>query len=80
MKMRFIRLKLDNFAGIATGHVEFGPGLNILYGPNELGKSTLAESIRAVLLMQSTSKAHEPWVRWNTDEPPQVDRWELSPR
>ena len=73
MKMRFIRLKLDNFAGIASGQVKFGPGLNILYGPNELGKSTLAESIRAVLLMQSNSKAHEPWVRWNTDEPPEVE-------
>ncbi len=71
--MRFLRLKLEQFAGVVSGQVEFGPGLNVLYGPNELGKSTLAEAARTALLMQHTSAAHEPWIRWNTDESPSVE-------
>ncbi|MDA1013045.1 MAG: AAA family ATPase [Planctomycetota bacterium] len=71
--MRFVSLKMEHFAGVVSSHVEFGPGLNVLYGPNELGKSTTAEAARAALLLQSTSAAHKPWIRWNSDDAPYVE-------
>jgi recombinational DNA repair ATPase RecF len=37
MKLR--RLREKDFAGIAQTDLDLGPGLNILYGPNDLGKS-----------------------------------------
>ena len=71
--MRFVSLKMEHFAGVIASKVEFGPGLNVLYGPNELGKSTTAEAARAALLLQSTSAAHKPWIRWNSDDAPYVE-------
>jgi len=48
--MRIERLQLDGF-GRFDSPVEwtFGPGLNVLVGPNESGKSTIQESILAIL-------------------------------
>jgi hypothetical protein len=54
------------------GALQLGPGLNILYGPNELGKSTLAEAIRAVLLLQPTAKHHEQYLSWHSGQRPEV--------
>ena len=39
--MKLLRLQVADFAAIANAEIEFGPGLNVLYGPNDLGKSTL---------------------------------------
>jgi recombinational DNA repair ATPase RecF len=33
--MRIHRLRVVNFPAIGNVDVEFGPGLNVLYGPNE---------------------------------------------
>ena len=52
--------------------LEFGPGLNVLYGPNDLGKSSLAWAIRAVLLMQHNSAEHERFVSWYGPGEPRV--------
>lgn len=71
--MKFVSLKIEHFAGVISSEVEFGPGLNVLYGPNELGKSTTAEAARAALLLQPSSAAHKPWIRWNSDDAPQVE-------
>ncbi|TPW15825.1 MAG: hypothetical protein FD129_832, partial [bacterium] len=48
--MRIERLQLDGF-GRFDGTVQwtFGPGLNVILGPNESGKSTMQESILAIL-------------------------------
>jgi predicted ATP-dependent endonuclease of OLD family len=35
--MRLRRLHIVSFAAIESVDVEFGPGLNVLYGPNDLG-------------------------------------------
>ena len=40
--MRFRRLDVRAYRAIDQAELEFGPGLNVLYGPNDLGKSTLA--------------------------------------
>ena len=35
-----------SFGAIGNVDVEFGPGPNVLYGPNDLGKSALGKAIR----------------------------------
>jgi exonuclease SbcC len=43
------QLRLHPFAGTTDGTVRFGPGLNVVLGPNEAGKTTLAHALRRVL-------------------------------
>ncbi len=66
------RLEVVDCAGIAEASVDLRPGLNVLHGPNELGKSTLAEAVRAVLLLQSGSSAAGVLNDWHGDAPPRV--------
>lgn len=66
------RLEVTHCAGIAAASVDLAPGLNVLHGPNELGKSTLAAAIRAALLLQSQSSAAEPLRDWHIDALPEV--------
>ena len=63
---------MRHFAGIRSADVELDQGLNVLYGPNELGKSTLVRAIRAALLLQDSATAASDFVDWHTDHPPQV--------
>lgn len=71
--MRFRRLIVRDFRAIEEARVELGPGLNVLYGPNDLGKTTLATAIRAALLLPAESTAHQSFVPWHKDERPEVD-------
>ena len=71
--MRLLRLRVMDFAAIVKADVEFGKGLNVLYGPNDLGKSTLAESIRSVLLLPHTSTFSEQYVPWRGGHQPTVE-------
>ena len=64
------RLEVTHCAGIAAAGIDLEPGLNVLHGPNELGKSSLVAAIRAALLLQSTSTAAENLFDWNSIEPP----------
>lgn len=66
------RLEVSDCAGIADASVDLEPGLNVLYGPNELGKSTLVEAARAVLLAQSGSSAAGVLDDWHADGPPTI--------
>jgi hypothetical protein len=65
-------LDIRSFRCISRLRVEFGDRLNVLHGPNELGKSTLLEAIRAALLLPATATVAEEFVPWGTDETPQV--------
>jgi hypothetical protein len=71
--VRLVRIEVSHFGSIRQAAFDFGPGLNVLYGPNDLGKSTLAEAIRLALLLPSTSTAHEPWIPWTGAHRPIVD-------
>src|SRR5271156_450830 len=62
--MRLHRLRIESFGAIGNVDVEFGPGLNVLYGPNDLGKSTAVASIRLGLLLPHTSTHGEQYVGW----------------
>lgn len=70
--MKLLSLSLKNFRGVVEARVSFGPRLNVLYGPNELGKSTIVESIRAAFLLPTGSKEADSFVPWGTDEVPLV--------
>ncbi len=71
--MKLHRLHVADFAAIADADIEFGPGLNVLYGPNDLGKSTLAEAIRLALLLPHTSTHIEEYVPWTGGRDPVIE-------
>lgn len=49
------RVSVQDFGCLtATTDVEFGPGLNVIHGPNEIGKTTLFRAIRYALTIKST--------------------------
>ena len=66
------RLEVTHCAGIAAAGIDLAPGLNVLHGPNELGKSSLAAAIRAALLLQTSATAAEALRDWNSVEPASV--------
>src|SRR2546422_7980762 len=70
--MQLVKVTVSAFQCIEQADVDFGPGLNVLYGPNDLGKSSLASAIRAVLLLPHGSSAHEALVSWHSGEAPRV--------
>lgn len=70
--MRLLSLEVKDFACVASAKVELGRGLNVLYGPNDLGKSTLAQALRAALLLQHSSNAAQDFVPWHADAQPTV--------
>src|ERR1041384_3596629 len=71
--MKLLSLGVEHFRCIRKAKIEFGAGLNILHGPNDVGKSSLALAIRAALLLQSTSKEHEEFVSWHNSEEPHIE-------
>ncbi len=70
--MKFRKLSATHFGCVDRAEMTFGPGLNVLFGPNDLGKSTLAASLRCALLLPHTSSASAPYVSWSRDELPEV--------
>jgi hypothetical protein len=70
--MRFVSLSVESFRAIKRAQIAFGPGLNVLYGPNDLGKSTLATAIQAALLVMPSSSEGESYTPWFADLTPRV--------
>ena len=71
--MRLLSLRVEHFRCIEKAKIEFGSGLNLLHGPNDLGKSSLALAIRAALLLQSTATEHKEFVSWHGSGDPLVE-------
>jgi DNA repair exonuclease SbcCD ATPase subunit len=71
--MKLLALSVEHFRCVRKSRIEFGPGLNILHGPNDLGKSSLAAAIRAALLLQMNSKEAEAFVCWQGGGDPFVE-------
>ena len=55
--MHLHRIEASNFRNL-TGHVEFSPGLNIVYGANAQGKSSWLEAIYMLATTKSFRTAH----------------------
>ena len=70
--MRLRKLTVTDFRNIGHAQIEFGLGLNVLYGPNELGKSGLAEAIRAAFLARPSSSYAREFIPCGTDANPHV--------
>ncbi len=69
MNLRFERLEVSAVRGVSRAALDLGPGLNVLYGPNEAGKSTLAHALRAVLLLPVGSTERESLFPWEGGDP-----------
>ncbi len=84
------RIEVKHFRRVRDVDLSLGAGLNVIYGPNDLGKSTVAEAVRAALLVRSTSKEAERFVPWDSpDAKPMVrltirerdgSRWRIRKR
>jgi uncharacterized protein YhaN len=59
--MEFIELAITNFKKFADERWRFCPGLNLLWGPNESGKSTIHEAICCALFGRERGKSVESW-------------------
>lgn len=51
--MKLKAFNSDNFAGLKDINVEFEPGLNVVLGPNESGKSSLVEAMYSTLFVDT---------------------------
>ncbi|MGO4881729.1 MAG: AAA family ATPase [Bryobacteraceae bacterium] len=71
--MKLVSVRVEHFRCIRTAKIEFGGGLNVLHGPNDLGKSSLAHALRAALLLQSTATEHRDFISWYDSEGPFVE-------
>jgi DNA repair exonuclease SbcCD ATPase subunit len=71
--VKLLTLSVEHFRGVRKAAVEFGPGLNVLHGPNDLGKSSLAVAIRAALMLQASSREHEEFLNWHGTGAPHVE-------
>lgn len=63
--MELVSLEIERFGCVTRAHIAFTPGLNVLHGANEVGKSSIARAIRFALLLPSSSSAVEPWLPWS---------------
>ncbi len=70
--MKMVRVEISDFGRIRSALVEFGEGLNVLYGPNDRGKTTVAEAIRAALLLPHGSTYAGRFIPWDRDARPRV--------
>jgi recombinational DNA repair ATPase RecF len=69
----FLRsLEVQDFRIVRHVCLTFGRGLNVLYGPNDRGKSSLAEALRAAFLLLPNSNYGDQFVPWGTALVPQV--------
>lgn len=57
--MEIKRLKLTNFKGTKEREIRFTKGLNIIYGKNEAGKSSIVEAVSIALFTSAKSKDRE---------------------
>ena len=64
--MRIRRLRLVNFKRFADHEIVLEPGLNLIVGPNEAGKSSIAEALSTVLFADPASR---------TDSVRSLERW-----
>jgi uncharacterized protein YhaN len=72
--VRLTRLRVQNVRRHADLAIEFAPGLNVVCGVNEAGKSTIQRAIEMVLFRSATSTAQEltdlrPWGAGPEDDP-----------
>lgn len=53
--MKIRRLRIANWRGVSASEIEFGDGVTIIAGPNEVGKSSLFEALRFLFRFPDSS-------------------------
>lgn len=62
--MRVAETRIEGFGRLTNLSLRFSPGLNLVFGPNEAGKSTLQQALLALLYgfdAESEAEAFRPW-------------------
>lgn len=63
MDVYLAQLRIRNFRRIADATLNFRPGLNVIVGPNNIGKTAVVEALRALL-----AGADDPYPRFTCDD------------
>jgi uncharacterized protein YhaN len=76
--MNITRLHLENFKRHRDLDIELAPGLNIVRGPNEAGKTTVQRAVEMALFRRPTSSSQDldearPWRDSEADPTVEVD-------
>jgi DNA repair exonuclease SbcCD ATPase subunit len=73
--VRLERVTLKSFKGFGEFEAELAPGVNVLAGANEAGKSSFLEALRAAFFESATTTSKLKvgrWVPWGTKATPEV--------
>lgn len=57
--MRYRRLIMENYRGVGYQEVEFSPGITVISGPNEVGKSSIREALSLLRKLKDSSRKEE---------------------
>jgi recombinational DNA repair ATPase RecF len=86
--MKIERCEIKRFGKLKNFKAEFAPGLNLVKGPNEAGKTTLVEALGAGLFgdPQDVSREVKEKTSWGSDKKFELvleledggERWQLS--
>jgi DNA repair exonuclease SbcCD ATPase subunit len=75
--MRLVRFSIRSFKGLPSPFAaELAPGINVVSGPNEAGKSSFLEALAAAFFTSATTTAKSKvgrWVPWGTKAAPAVE-------
>lgn len=61
--MYLASLTISNFRRIRIATIEFEPGLNIIVGPNNIGKTAVVDALRSLL-----AGTDDPYPRFSVDD------------
>jgi DNA repair exonuclease SbcCD ATPase subunit len=66
--MKILSVRVENWRALPEAEIEFDAGLNVVYGPNEAGKSSLVEAMYYAFAGDplSARKEYRAPVPWNT--------------
>lgn len=75
--MIITKLELKNWMKIRRLSLEFDRGVNLVYGPNEIGKSSIIEAVRQAIIGDAGSGAvqYKQLQSWGTDVGARVELW-----
>lgn len=74
--MRIIRFKIKNFRKFREREFQFSDGINIFYGPNETGKTTILSALLRILFTDAGTKSKNllgEISSWNADSLPDLE-------
>lgn len=73
--MKITRLRVVNFRRFADEELDLAPGMNLIRGPNESGKSTIVRAMMAALFGKpaSSSVSTQMDARWGVEDLPWIE-------